>query len=54
MTTRPIQETYTISDPDAQRIYTSVRRASAWTSFLLSHLRPGMALLYCAALGWVD
>ncbi len=51
MTTRHGKETYTISDPDAQRIYTGVRRASQWTPFLLPHLRPGMALLDCGCGG---
>lgn len=40
-------ETYTISDPDAQRIYTEARRAAQWVPFFLPRLRPGMALLDC-------
>jgi hypothetical protein len=41
-------ETYTISDRDAQRIYTEAR-ASQWVPFFLPHLRPGMALLDCGS-----
>lgn len=47
MTTKHTQETYTISDSDAQRIYTGVRRAKEWVPFLLPHLRSGMSLLDC-------
>lgn len=42
-----MQETYTISDPDAQRLYTGVRRANQWVPFFLPHLHSGMSLLDC-------
>ena len=44
---QPLAEIYTISDAEAQRLYTGVRRAAQWTPFLLPHLRPGMSLLDC-------
>ncbi len=47
MTPNQPAEVYTISDAEAQRLYTGVRRAAQWTPFLLSHLRPGMSLLDC-------
>ncbi len=40
-------ETYTISDPEAQRLYVGVRRAAQWVPFFLPHLRSGMSLLDC-------
>jgi SAM-dependent methyltransferase len=47
MSTERTSETYTISDPDAQRIYTEARRAAQWVPFFLPHLRTGMSLLDC-------
>lgn len=47
MTTAHTQETYTISDPEAQRLYVGARRAAQWVPFFLPHLRPGLSLLDC-------
>lgn len=40
-------EFYSISDPQAQAEYVSMRRAARWVPFFLPHLRPGMRLLDC-------
>jgi ubiquinone/menaquinone biosynthesis C-methylase UbiE len=40
-------EFYSISDPQAQAEYVSMRRAGRWVPFFLPHLRSGMRLLDC-------
>ena len=47
MPTERNAETYIISDVEAQRMYTGVRRAAQWGPFFLPHLRPGLSLLDC-------